>query len=61
MFEKISVKGGDQHPLYAWLSETSGNEPSWNFCKYLIDENGQVIGFYPSSVNPMDDEIISKL
>ncbi len=61
MFEKISVKGGDQHPLYAWLSEAAGNEPSWNFCKYLIDENGQVIGFYPSSVNPMDSEIISKL
>ncbi|HMV26643.1 MAG TPA: glutathione peroxidase, partial [bacterium] len=35
--------------------------PSWNFCKYLIDENGELIGYYNSSVNPLSDEIINKL
>jgi glutathione peroxidase len=54
MFEKISVKGDDQHPLYQWLSNQVGAEPSWNFCKYLIDENGQVKKFYNSSVSPAE-------
>src|SRR5687767_8038154 len=33
MFEKISVKGRDQHPLYQWLTAKTGKIPSWNFCK----------------------------
>ena len=61
MFEKISVVGADQHPLYQWLKAESGEEPKWNFSKYLISEEGKVIGFYPSGVNPMDDPIISQL
>jgi glutathione peroxidase len=31
--------------------------PTWNFCKYLIDEKGKVTAFLPSSVNPMDEAI----
>ena len=61
MFEKISVKGKDRHPLYTWLAEQSGEEPSWNFCKYLIDENGQVMAFFPSAVNPLDEQITGQL
>lgn len=61
MFEKISVVGKDKHPLYKWLKEQSGEEPNWNFCKYLLDENGKVLGFYPSSVNPLDEQITAKL
>lgn len=61
MFSKISVKGNDQHPLYEWLREQSGQEPSWNFSKYLLDENGEVLGFYPSGVNPMDEEIVGRI
>lgn len=61
MFAKISVKGADQHPLYEWLREQSGQEPSWNFNKYLLDENGKVIGFYPSGVNPLDEQIVEKI
>lgn len=61
MFEKISVKGSDRHSLYAWLEKQAGEIPNWNFCKYLIDENGKVIGFYPSSVNPMDEAITDQL
>lgn len=61
MFSKISVKGADQHPLYEWLREQSGQEPGWNFSKYLISEEGEVIGFYPSSVNPMDEQIVGQL
>jgi glutathione peroxidase len=61
MFEKISVVGKDKHPLYKWLKEQSGEEPNWNFCKYLLDENGKVLAFYPSSVNPLDEQITAKL
>ncbi len=60
MFEKISVKGEDQHPLYQWLKEKSGQEPSWNFCKYLVKPDGTV-KFFPSKVKPLDSEIISAL
>lgn len=60
MFEKISVKGKDQDPLYAWLREKTGEEPSWNFCKYLIKADG-TIKFYKSSVNPMSKAIIDEL
>lgn len=64
LFEKISVKGEDQHPLYKFLSTKSLNgwndeAPSWNFCKYLIDENGQLLKFYKSGVNPMGEEMLT--
>lgn len=61
MFEKISVKGSHQHPLYEWLESKSGKTPSWNFCKYLIGKDGEVINFYPSKVNPLDKEIIDTI
>lgn len=61
LFEKISVKGEDQHPLYQWLEAKSGHRPSWNFCKYLINKNGEVVGYYSSKVNPLDKEIIRKI
>lgn len=60
MFEKISVKGSDQHPLYQWLKEKTGQEPSWNFCKYLVKPDGSV-KFFPSKVKPLDPEIVNAL
>ncbi len=60
MFEKISVKGDDQHPLYQWLKEKTGKEPSWNFCKYLVKPDGSVT-FFPSKVKPLDQEIVNAL
>ncbi|WP_229733795.1 glutathione peroxidase [Pontibacter amylolyticus] len=63
MMEKVSVKGDDQHPLYQWLAKNSPNheEPGWNFSKYLIDENGKVVAFYPSKVKPMGEEILAAI
>jgi glutathione peroxidase len=60
MFEKVSVLGADQDPLYAWLKEKTGQEPSWNFCKYLVKPDGTV-KFFASKVKPMDAEITSAL
>lgn len=64
IFEKISVKGFDKDPLYRWLSDAKLNgwnneEPSWNFCKYVLDENGKLLKFFPSAVTPLDEEIIA--
>lgn len=60
MFEKISVKGADQHPLYAWLKEKTGQEPTWNFCKYMVKPDGTV-KFFNSKVKPLDEQIVSEL
>lgn len=60
MFEKISVKGSDQHPLYQFLKEKTGQEPSWNFCKYLVKPDGTV-KFFPSKVKPLDKEIVDEI
>ncbi len=61
MFDKISVKGSDASPLYKWLKAKSGKSPSWNFCKYVIDKSGKVVGFFPSKVKPLDKEIVDKV
>ena len=60
MFEKISVKGSDQHPLYQFLKEKTGQEPSWNFCKYLVKPDG-TIKFFPTKVKPLDKEILDEI
>jgi glutathione peroxidase len=60
--EKLSVRGDKQHPVYAWLTQKSQNGAmdatiTWNFNKFLIDEKGNLIGYYPSSVKPEDAEL----
>jgi glutathione peroxidase len=60
MFEKISVKGDDQHELYKWLKEKTGQEPGWNFCKYLVKPDGTVT-FFNQKVKPMDKQILDAL
>lgn len=64
MMDKISVKGADKDPLYRWLSDKDLNgwndkEPSWNFCKYFINDEGELVKFFPSSVKPTDEEILT--
>jgi glutathione peroxidase len=66
MFEKISVLGDDMHPLYKWLISKDLNgwneqAPKWNFNKYLLDEEGNLIKYYSSAVKPLSDDIVSNL
>ena len=61
MFEKISVKGGDQHPLYQWLQTKTGEHPDWNFSKYLVSEDGSSVTFFKSTVHPMDKDFLAQL
>jgi glutathione peroxidase len=62
MMSKISVKGDDIAPLYSWLTQKAGNgkqdaEVTWNFQKFLIDENGNWAGFYEPKTLPTAKEI----
>lgn len=63
LFAKISVKGTDINPLYQYLTEkTAFTGPiSWNFNKFLIDAQGQVVARYTSRVDPLSDEITKKI
>lgn len=61
LFSKISVKGRDKHPLYKWLEAKTGKAPSWNFCKYLVSEDGSTVQFYQSAISPMDPQIVMAL
>jgi glutathione peroxidase len=57
MHEKVATKpGADQHPVYAFLT-AGGKAPSWNFGKYLVGRDGQVVGFYKHSVAPESAEL----
>ncbi|MCW5909868.1 MAG: glutathione peroxidase [Cyclobacteriaceae bacterium] len=61
MFEKISVKGSDQHPLYQWLQAKTGKKPDWNFAKYLVSEDGESVTYFSSGVEPLDEKLVQKL
>ncbi len=66
MMSKISVKGDEIHPLYKWLTEASENgvedsKVAWNFQKYLIDEEGNLVGHVPPRKKPDTQEIIDWL
>lgn len=64
MMSKISVKGDDQHPLYKWLTTKSENgvedsNVSWNFQKYMINEEGQLIGHFQPRTKPDHEDLVS--
>jgi glutathione peroxidase len=61
MFAKISVKGVDQDPLYKFLTHANGGEIQWNFTKFLVDRNGNVIERFESAVTPDSPEMISAI
>ena len=64
LFEKVEVVGENKHPLFEWLTDKELNgwndrEPNWNFCKYLVDENGNLKQFFASPVSPLSEEIVN--
>jgi gluconolactonase len=66
MFSKISAKGDDIHPLYAYLTSPEengkfGKPIKWNFNKFLIDQDGNTLAYFPSKVAPMDAELVEAL
>ena len=62
--EKIDVKGNNISPLYAWLTDKKYNgvlnsSVKWNFQKYLVDRDGELINCFYSTTNPLSDKITS--
>lgn len=57
---KVDVKGDSAHPLFATLSE-QGGEPTWNFTKYLVDKDGNVIARFDPRTEPTDPAIQSAI
>jgi len=56
MFEAVSVRGDEADPLYRKLAEKSGTAPKWNFYKYLVNKNGDVVDSYSSFTKPEDED-----
>jgi glutathione peroxidase len=55
MFSKIEVNGPNAHPLYQWLKEASASgDIEWNFVKFLVDRDGEVLRRYPPQAKPED-------
>jgi glutathione peroxidase len=66
MFEKVSVLGDDQAPIYKWLSSKDLNGwndkvPTWNFCKYVVNEKGELTNFFASKILPTDPEFLKSV
>ena len=67
LMKKSSVKrGSDQNKVFQWLCNPEKNGwssqvPSWNFCKYIVDEQGRLTNFFASTIEPFDKEIINAL
>ncbi|MCE1164329.1 MAG: glutathione peroxidase [Bacteroidetes bacterium] len=60
LFDKIKVLGNDKSPLYAKLINFDpAGDISWNFEKFLVDKNGNVVGRFKSKVKPDSDDIVS--
>lgn len=66
MFSKISVKGKDIHPLYAYLTQKDQNgvfdaPVKWNFQKFLIDRSGKPVEFFAPQQSVMDDDVMAAI
>jgi glutathione peroxidase len=61
MFEKTTVKGDDAHPFFVALSEVSGTYPTWNFHKFLIGRNGELITEFSPRTKPEDQSVVTAI
>ena len=60
------VKGSEQQSVYQWLTQPAANgwcskAPVWNFCKYLVNEEGVLTAYFPQTVSPLDEAVTAQL
>jgi glutathione peroxidase len=60
------VKGSEQQSVYQWLSNAGANgwcnqAPVWNFCKYVVSEEGVLQAYFPQTVSPLDEAVVSQI
>jgi glutathione peroxidase len=61
MFEKTTVKKNNAHPFFAQLAEDSGTYPTWNFHKYLIGRDGELIAEFSPRTQPDDKKLLASI
>lgn len=61
MFEKVHVRGDNATPFYRDLKAATGTAPAWNFHKYLIDRNGNVVASFGSRTKPDDPALVAQV
>jgi glutathione peroxidase len=66
MEKSIVIKKNHQNEVHKWLSDMTINgwchqEPAWNFCKYLVNEEGVLTHYFPMTVDPLSSEIITAI
>lgn len=61
MFEKVTVKKGDAHPFFDNLAAAAGTYPTWNFHKFLIGKDGELIREFSPRTQPYDDKLIEEI
>ena len=61
MFAPMVVSGATANPLHAALAKQTGQEPKWNFAKYLIGRDGKMVEHFPSKVTPEDPQLVGKI
>ena len=61
MFEKVTVKEGEAHPFFDQLAATAGTYPTWNFHKYLIGRDGQLISEFSPRTQPYSDDLLAAI
>ena len=61
MFEKTRVKKGVADPMFDLLAQEAGAYPKWNFYKYLIDRNGEVVDYFTSVTSPESNKVVSAI
>jgi glutathione peroxidase len=61
LFEKVKVKGEEKGEIYRWLTSTGLEEPTWNFTKYLIGRDGQLIARFAPRTKPDDPELLAAI
>jgi glutathione peroxidase len=60
------VKGVGQNETFKWLTDSTRNgwnnkQPAWNFCKYLVDENGRLVNYFGSTIQPFSTALINAI
>lgn len=61
MFEKTTVKKNNAHPFFAQLADKSGTYPTWNFHKYLIGRDGELIAEFSPRTQPDDKKLLASI
>jgi len=58
--EKVRVKGKDAHPFYVWAARELGTiaKPRWNFHKYLVASDGQLVNWFSTPTSPLASRVI---